>query len=210
MNEEYEYCCSHDGRGVMAAIYRDFGNVYEREFTHWWVKHGRKIFREKKHFKKTRLIESSRELYQMDWEPENTIVIEIPLSLKPQTVKRQVALIIKKAYEGRVIDVFKSSTARRMIIKSKMRMSTVENLLNVLETRRENPTLRLWEIGQLAGIELDLMARNKEEIPSLAMENRRMTIAVSRLLKQANYLVINAGNGKFPSIQKPVEKTSVV
>jgi uncharacterized protein (UPF0128 family) len=97
-----------------------------------------------------------------------------------------------------------------MILKNKMRMSTVENLLRVLETRNKNPQLKLWEVGERAGIELDLLARNKEEQISVAFEHRRMTIAVSRLLRQARYLVTNAGYGRFPSIQIPVETKSVV
>ena len=187
----------------MSATYRDFGDVFSLDFAQWWVRHGRKIFTETKPFKKTRLVMTRDDLATISWDPENKMILEIPLTLKRQTVMRQVGSLIKKAYEGREIDVYKASTAKRMIIKSKMRMSTVETLLLVLETRRKNPTLKLWEVGEKSGIELDLMARNKDEFPTIAMEHRRMTIAVSRLLRQANYLVINAGNGLFPSIQKP-------
>ena len=194
----------------MGATYRDFGDVFKLEFSQWWLRHGRKIFAETKPFKKTRQIESSGELDSLTWDSKNKIILEVPLTLRRQTVIRQVSRLIKLAYEGREIDVFKSSTAKRMILKSKMRMSTVENLLRVLETRNKNPQLKLWEVGELAGVELDLLARNKDEEYSLALEHRRMTIAVSRLLRQARYLVTNAGYGRFPSIQIPVETISVV
>lgn len=209
LNDEYEYCCQHSGRGTLSATYRDFGDVFNLDFAQWWIRHGRKIFTETKPFKKTRQIVSKAELETVAWDPANKLILEIPLSLKRQTAMRQVGRLIKKAYEGREVDVFKASTARRMIIKSKMRMTTVATLIRVLETRKQNPTLKLWEIGEKSGIELDLMARNKDEFPTLAMERRRMTIAVSRLVRQATYLVVNAGYGRFPSIQKP-ETGSVV
>jgi len=210
LNDEYEYCCRHSGKGELAATYRDFGDVFSLDFPQWWLRHGRKIFTETKPFKKTRQVESSDQLSRLSWDPQNKIILEVPLTLKRQTVMRQIGRLIKKAYEGREIDVFKSSTAKRMILKSKMRMTTVENLLRVLETRNKYPDLKLWEVGERAGVELDLMARNKDEFPTLAMEHRRMTIAVSRLLRQAKYLVTNAGYGRFPTIQVPTETKSVV
>lgn len=203
LNDDYEYCCRHNGKGDLSATYRDFGDVFSLDFERWWIRHGRKIFTETKPFKKTRQVSSRDDLAMVSWDPENKLILEVPLNLRRQTVMRQVGRLIKKAYEGREVDVFKASTAKRMIIKSKMRMTTVETLLRVLDIRRKNPTLTLWEVGQRAGIELDLMARNKDEFPTVAMERRRMTIAVSRLLRQASYLVLNAGKGFFPSIQKP-------
>ena len=61
--------------------------------------------------------------------------------------------------------------------------------------------MKLYEIGARVGVVLDLMARttNGEAITE-AMEKRRMTIAVSRYLKQAEHLITNAALGVFPKI----------
>ena len=201
-NDEYEYCCRHDGKGSMSALYADFGNVFELSFAQWWMRHGRKLFTEIKPFKETLVIDSNQQL-------ENTrlsrgkLILEIPLTLRKQTVIRQIGRILKAAYEGRVIDVMKASTARRKIIKNKMRMTTVEQLLKVKAVRDANPRMTLNEIGIAAGIVLDLNARIYDEAMTDADERRRMTIAVGRLIRQAKNLVTNAGLGKFPSLQKP-------
>lgn len=204
-NDEYEYCCRHEGKGKMASMYADFGDVFELSFAQWWMRHGRKLFTEIKPFKKTQIINSNQQL-------ENTriskdkLIIEIPLTLRKQTVIRQIGRILKAEYEGRVVDVTKASTARRKIIKNKMRMSTVEQLLKVKEVRDANPRMTLNEVGIAAGIMLDLNARIYDESPMTeADERRRMTIAIGRLLKQAKNLIINAGMGKFPSLQQPTE-----
>jgi hypothetical protein len=200
-NDEYEYCCRHEGKGEMASMYADFGNVFDLSFAQWWMRHGRKLFTEVKPFKETTVIDSLEKIANIRLS-KNRLFLEIPLTIRKQTVFRQIGKILKAEYEGRVIDVMKASTARRKIIKNKMRMSTVEQLLNIKAVRDANPRMTLNEVGLAAGIVLDLNARVYEAMTE-ADERRRMTIAVGRLLRQAKNLINNAGMGKFPSLLKP-------
>lgn len=153
-------------------------------------------------------METVRELDRMAWHADR-LIVEIPLTLRKQTVMRKLGRLLKQEYQGRVVDVMAQSTARRKIIKNKMRLSTIQQLLDVLEVRQKNPKFTLNEVGQKAGVELDLQARSKDEVFTVAMERRRMTIAVARLLSQARNLVTNAGLGHFPSIKKPPATTVV-
>ena len=83
-------------------------------------------------------------------------------------------------------------------------MKTVELLLKVHEIRNANLTATNFQIGQMAGIELDILARDTEgTVYDDALERRRMTFAVSRYLKQAKQLIANAERGVFPCI-KPI------
>jgi hypothetical protein len=50
---------------------------------------------------------------------EDKLILEIPLTLRKQTVMRQIGQGVKKAYEGRVIDVMQFATARRKVLKIK-------------------------------------------------------------------------------------------
>jgi len=205
-NEEYFFCCTHGGQGELANMYADFGDVFKLSFHSWWFRHGRKIFSETQPLKKVRQIESRQDLEMTAWSNKK-LIIEIPLTLRRQTAMRQVGRIVKDAYQGRVIDIWEHSTARRKIIKSKIRMSTVELLLRVLEIRQKYPKLTLNEVGIRAGIEIDLGARDTTgELHDAAEERRRMTITVARYLAQAKNLITNAGLGKFPSLQKPNAK----
>ena len=79
-------------------------------------------------------------------------------------------------------------------------------MLDVYELKMKKPNLTLWQIGEQAGIELDLMARSTDgQILSLQQERIRMGIAVSRYLKQSRDLIWNATEGIFPST-KPLPK----
>jgi hypothetical protein len=81
-------------------------------------------------------------------------------------------------------------------------MSTVEQLLDIKLLRDRWPAVTLYELGVKANVELNLMSRTKGEVPDEATRRRRMTIAVRRLLTNAERLIANAEMGKFPSFQK--------
>ena len=76
-------------------------------------------------------------------------------------------------------------------------------MLDVYELRNRKPDLTLWQLGERAGIELDLQARTTDgQIMTLQQERIRMSIAVSRYLKQARNLIWNATEGVFPSVKE--------
>lgn len=202
-NNEYKYCCEHLGRGPLAATYVDFGDVFNLDFDRWWSRHGQKIFTEKIPFKKVMVIKNPRD-YSHVWTEKETLTLSIPLNITRKSVMRQIGREIKKAYENRVIDPIKESSAIRKIVKTKIKPSTVELLLKILKIREENPTFTLYQIGLKAKITPDLQARDTSgELPTDAEERRRMTLEVSRYLRQGKYLVENAGLGVFPSLKKP-------
>jgi len=203
-SDEYLLCCRNLGKGKLANLYKDFGDVDKKSFAQWWANQGRKIFSERKRLKKVDVIDERRQLERLSIH-EDRLIIEVPLTLRRQTAIRQIGKELKKAYESREdVDIWQQSTAKRQIIKSKIRMTTVEMLLNVWQIRNENPTFSNYEIGQKAKIDLDLLARTTDgDQIDEALERRRMTIAVSRYLAQAKNLIANAEKGIFPSLQDP-------
>lgn len=200
-SDEYRICCENGGKGPLWATYVDFGDVFKEEFSMWYMKRGRKLFGESKPFKKVLSFETRRELDELQAKPDS-LILQIPLNIRKQTVMRQIGRILKKAYEGREIDIWEQSTAKRQIIKSRVKMKTVELLLKVHEIRNTNLTATNYQIGRMVGIELDILARDTCGIDyDDALERRRMTFAVSRYLKQAKQLIANAERGVFPSVK---------
>lgn len=201
-SDEYLLCCRNQGKGKLANLYKDFGDVDKKSFAQWWANQGRKIFAERKKLKKVEVIEERSQLERLRI-VDDRLIIEVPLTLRRQTAIRQIGKALQKAYESREpVDIWEQSTAKRQVIKSKIRMKTVEMLLNVWQIRNEHPTLSNYEVGIKAKIDLDLLARTTDgdEIDE-ALERRRMTIAVSRYVAQAKNLIANAEMGIFPSIK---------
>ena len=204
-SDEYVLCCRNQGKGNLAGLYSDFGDVDKKSFAQWWANQGRKTFAERKKFKQVEAIDERSKLERLSIH-EDRLIIEVPLTLRRQTAIRQIGKELKKAYESRdAVDIWQQSTARRQVVKSKMRMKTIEMLLKVWQIRNEFPKLSNYEIGQKAQIDLDILARTTDgDQIDEALERRRMTIAVSRYLAQAKRLIANAEQGIFPSI-KPLQ-----
>jgi hypothetical protein len=98
------------------------------------------------------------------------------------------------------------STARRKLTKSKLRKETSVKILDLYELRQRKPDFQLWQLGEAAGIELDLMASTTDgQQITLQLERIRMGIAVSRYLSQARNLIWNAAEGNFPNIKPVIE-----
>ena len=202
-SDEYVLCCRNQGKGKLANLYKDFGDVDEKSFAQWWTNQGRKIFAERKKLKRVEVIDERHQLERLSIH-EDRLIIEVPLTLRRQTAIRQIGKALQKAYESRdPVDIWEQSTAKRQIIKSKIRMTTIEMLLRVWQIRNEYPALNNYEIGLKAKIDLDILARTTDgDQLDDALERRRMTIAVSRYLKQAKNLIANAEKGIFPSLQE--------
>lgn len=208
LNEGYVRCCEAEGSGSFAALYADMGDV-RLSFNSWWLRHGRRTFAERQPLKDVLQVESSKQAdEQLD--RDDALVLSIPLTMRRTTAMRKISKLLAEAHAQRPqLDIWKVSTARRMIVKNKVRRATIEQLVRLWELRQKYPDDSLYELGRRAHIELDLLARSTDgEILTEDMERRRLTIAVSRLLKQARHLIDNAGLGVFPSL-KPQAKVSM-
>lgn len=198
-SEEYLACCQAQGAGKFSEMYTDFGNV-EMNFGSWWLKRGRKLFAEEVPLRDVHQIADEDALNQLRIR-EDRLIVEIPLQMRKITAIRKINKLLKQAHGTKPVDIWAESSARRQRIKSKVRMTTVELLLKLHSLRQCYPDMTLHELGKRAGVELDLMARTTEgETITEAMEKRRMTVAVSRYLKQAQHLIDNAALGIFPKI----------
>lgn len=206
-NDEYRARCKHINKGDFTETYEIFGEVGGR-FSDWWSSHGIKAFREKQPLKQVTAITGRTELSNL-YLSQDRLILDIPLTMRKQTVVRQINRLLKTAYTGREVDIFKASTANAKFVKSKMRFSTIKLLLTILRLRKRYPKHTLAQIGEKANITLDLLARTTNcEAWDEVDEKRRMTIAVSRYSRQAKNLIDNAARGVFPSI-KTIPKESV-
>ena len=209
LNEGYLRCCESEGQGFYADIYADMGDV-RLTFFLWWVKHGKRTFSEQQPLKDVLKLEANK-LADQHLDRSDSLVLSIPLTMRKTTAMRKIGKLLDAAQAERSpVDIWKASTAKRMIVKNKIRQTTIEHLIRLWEMRLKYPDMSLNELGKKAGIELDLMARTTEDVIELSAsdERRRMTIAVSRQLKQARHLIDNAALGVFPSI-KPSQGASL-
>ena len=199
-SDDYLACCRDGGAGRLADMYADFGNVDGVNFASWWIKIGRRLFAEEQPLREVRQIASEDDLGKLRIR-DNRLILEVPLKIRKITAIRQINKLLKAVHADQNVDIWAASSARRQRIKTKVRVPKVALLLKLHSLRKRHPDNTLYELGKRAGVELDLLARTTEgEAITEAMEKRRMTIAVSRYLKQAQHLIDNAAKGIFPKI----------
>ena len=201
-SESYRETCRNKGEGRLASLYEDFGDVY-MPWDMWATRYGRKIFTERQALPRAEQIRKS-DVENMRITQDN-ILLNIPLTISRVTLMRQIGKIIKDNHAGRKLDVFKRSTSKRPLLKSRVQMPMIEILLEVMSVRIKNKELPLWKVGELAGVKIAYMSRidDKHRILSIDEERRRMAIVTSGYLNKARWLIDNAENGLFPLTRKP-------
>jgi hypothetical protein len=206
LSDGYIRTCERKGEGPCADLYADLGDV-RLPFATWWLRYGRKAFSEGQPKREVIKLETPRQADDHLESPDH-IVIAIPLKLSRTTAMKKIGKLLSQEHEKRgALDIWKASTAKRMIIKTKVRKETVKQLVALWKLRQQFPDETLSELGKRANIVLDLLARDTEgEVITEAMERRRLTIAVSRQLLQAENMIANAAVGIFPLL-KPVAST---
>ena len=128
-SESYRETCRNKGEGRLASMYEDFGDVY-MPWDMWAARYGRKIFTERQALPRAEQIRKS-DVENMRFTQDN-ILLNVPLTISRVTLMRQIGKIIKDNHAGRKLDVFKRSTSKRPLLKSRVQMPMIEILLEVM------------------------------------------------------------------------------
>jgi len=202
-SEEYKHCCRMNGKGRLKDLYEDFGDVLDTRFEIWWQRTGRHLFAERRAVPRVQSYTHRRDLDDIG-NLRDKIIIEVPLTIRKSTVVRQINKVLNEAYEGREVVPRKQSTAKRKLTTSKIRKETVKQMLELVALRGKHPDLTLWQLGEKAGLDIDLYSRTTDVVLLTKQQERiRVSIAVSRLLRLGRNLISNATEGSFPDT-KPI------
>ena len=215
LSKDYWWVCKQKGNTLDAelkAMYEDFGDVYELGFNDWWHQKGRALFAEQVKLPAVKQINDN--LSNLSPNPQNHLVVEIPLNLTERTISRQLMKIIR-AHKDRKIE--RVSHAKRPLAKlvgirkrvlrrahdiwclnhltklAKQEGSTIGAPFNKMTTHQMGVGFRLVR---------NCMPRAGDGIEIGRKKRNGMKVAVSRMLNRADALIANAEIGKFPSFEK--------
>ncbi len=201
----YKRTCRQGGKGRYAKLYEDFGDIHSCEFKAWWKERAVALFSEPKKEKLFAVIEG--QIDQDDIDNPNLLFIQVPLNLPIRNLTQRFATLMKHHHGGkRGIRHARSSHAKYPVI-GQPNINALMNTLKVYDYRQAHPELKLWEVALV----LDQFKSFKPNTnPELKLdghnEKNLMTATVSRYLKKAEAMILNAGQGRFPDAT--VSKTS--
>ena len=219
LSKNYWWLCKE--RNVLYAkspklikVGEDFGDVFELGFNDWWIIVGSEIFVEQLDLPAVKQLDSSlsnRSVIQSD-----KVIVEIPLNMTEQTIKKQVLEIVRNQVQR---EIRRTTSAKRKLAKLK------RIRLDVLETARDiwclnqigllasagakgfenvNPAkLSLYEIGKRVKLVESCMPKATDSIEVARKKRNGMKVAVKRMLLRADALIANAEIGSFPNFTLP-------
>lgn len=210
-NADYIACCDKGGKGKLAKLYKDFGDVREDNFHKWWTEgeRGVALFAEQPLSLRLTELESPTN-WSAEWTSEQVMVVAVPLNMAKRRLKGAFNRLLDSRHTGNrsgrpAMSKLKDISTARYALE---RNYTINNLMTMLDVYDEwlansqlpkTEQVALWEIGAKLKINKSAI----KDAQSAAKEDRHMgrnTLAatVSRYVKQAKSLIANTAEGKFP------------
>ena len=184
--------------GKAKKVYEVFGKIRPAlTFDIWWKRHGRKFFAELQGYRQVLLIDTP-----MFIKPDpRTYLLQIPKEMSARSVVRQVKAELKTYYGQNRIDPRQNSTAALKLHGSRVKMDTVERSLEIWGVaHNEMAGHYLYELGEKLKVSYVQMPVDGDDYMTQKDKRGKMSIAVSRYIRQAELLMANAAEGKFPCL----------
>ena len=202
---KYLACCEAGGKGKLATLYKDFGDVRDDDFKTWWREgdRGATLFAEPPVEVSVRILNEGDAIT----DPAKGLSVYLPLNLPNGfLIKRVKDLLnaIRKGKRGVQYGRADKSNAKYKF-DGQPNLKALEKTLKVYDMLAEQsskPTgsrLPYWKIALKAGIIEDKgKILPTDSVPQADQKRAVMTAIVGRLKKRAEASIENVGKGVFP------------
>lgn len=196
-NTEYLKCCESGGKGRLACLYKDFGDVRSESFQRWWIDDGRgaHLFAEPQAEDSIRVMETGQEAL----DPSLAFTVSIPLYLPKKTILRRFKELLDERHQGKRGHQLAKRSKARYQVKGQLNIPAIKQALEVYDFRNENPKMKLWEIGNsIPRLQMANKLKSSDTASERADKRNVLAATVSRYLKRAEISIKNTTLGSFP------------
>ena len=195
-SDDYKRCCEKGGKGKLAKLYADFGNVFEERdteldtFWNWWTaKHpvtgenrGQTLFAEPPARRLTERVSSTTP-------SEDTLVIEVPLELRTAYLINQFRQLLSD-YDKRAKSA--QAVSRAMYpVETKPVLSALHTALTVYDAieknKRDTNKKVLWQLFDEVSQKLDYF--NVDDTHTIVFQQGRKIIETKYSLRRMERIV---------------------
>lgn len=192
----------------IAQTYAAVGTLRSPSFEGWWSQRGKYLFAEERRPAKVRLVDvdniPEHELYK------KSVLVEIPLTIRRQTILKQFKNLLEEVHEGRRLDLAKTSTAQLRLHTKKFNLRTLENEYWAYLYRLLYPEITVWRIGDrlkiAPALKVDGIDRREAAFRNGSGPFDKLNSLTGRYLYKAKFTRLHAELGSFPnytSIENP-------
>ena len=181
---------------AIAKVVNAFGDLRGDFFASWWRSTGRSLFAEAKRPAKVSLLELNS-LHEHEFD-EQKLYLEVPLTIRKQSILKQFKDILSIAHEGRQLDLAAHSQAQFKLHTKRYRLHTLEAEYWVLLYRLLHPKIEVWRIGDRLQVAPHHRVRDSGGT-ILNKSTHALNSLTGRYLYKARYTLLHAERGDFPN-----------
>ncbi|BEI33214.1 hypothetical protein [Polynucleobacter sp. HIN5] len=196
-NTDYLKCCESGGKGNLANLYKDFGDVRGDSFKNWWTKDGRgvNLFADPQAEYSIRVMEKG----QSAIDPAEAFTISIPLYLPKKLILRRFKELLDERHKGKRGHQLAKRSKARYQVKGQPNIPAIKQALEVYDFKKANPKMKLWEIGNaIPKLQMGNKIKAGDTESEIADKKNVLAATVSRYLRRAEVSIQNTTLGKFP------------
>lgn len=210
-NQDYLDCCANGGTGRLADLYKDFGDVRDKEFRVWWQedRRGARLFGEQQLEVKFQELNSAAD-WRPDWTKDKVMVVAFPLVVGKRRLMGDIRRLLDQRHtgkQGRPALAKAESTAKYKLSRN-YTTANLETALDIYDLWFANAAkpkaqqIKQWELGAQLKINKaavrDAYSNLKQD---RAVGRNVLGALVKRYLTQAQATIRSVERGEFPVLR---------
>ncbi len=211
-NQDYLECCSNGGEGRLADLYKDFGDVRDKEFRIWWQedRRGARLFGEQELEVKFHELNQAAD-WQHGWTKENVMVVAFPLLVGKRKLIGEIRKLLDSRHTGKqgrpalskVTSTAKYKLSRNYTTANLETALDVYDLWFINNAKPNAERIKQWEIGVALKLnKLAIKDAYSELRQDRAVGRNLLGALVKRYLTQAQRTIRSLEDGVFPEAYK--------
>jgi len=180
----------------IAETYKLVGDLSYPYFNQWWHMTGVNIFAEETRPAKV----AKLDLFNLDKHSfiEKGLYLEIPLTIRKETILKQVKKLLNEYHDGRGLDLAATTTAQLKLHTKRYRLRVIEIEFWVLLYRMLYPNIENWRIGDRLQLSPHLKLRDMDRKGEPRLFDGLSSLT-GRYLYKGKFTLNNLLFGKFPN-----------
>ena len=200
-NQEYIECCKSGGKGNLAELYKDFGDVTDAGFKNWWSANDRGALL----FADPIVEHTVRKLDAGEPAPENEnlITLAIPLNLPKRFLHKRIRDLLAENHSSKRGHQFAKKSRAKYKIQGQPNIPALEQGLMVYDAIKQAEAQGIKRAYWKIAMDLNLVARDKrileDDPPSTVTDKKNvLTAMVARYKKRVEESIKSTSLGLFP------------
>ena len=201
-NEQYKKCCENRGRGPLAKLYADFGDVHESDFVQWWRNEdkGARLFAEPVRLLRFEELEGPDEI-RSGWDRQKVAVISVPLDVSQTYLRDRFNQLLARRHGKKpgMSYAKKGESKARYKVDTPPVIKSLKQALKAWDLRQEDPNAQLWKLAMRMGLMKHLHFKHDAPARQTVDARKELAIAYSKIYKKAKRWIEGTAKGRFPA-----------